>query len=80
MLANLESFRANTVDGRSVYVAISRAGIGAAVYTHSRASLIKALGIRDGTQVGAIGETMKAPGVAAIATPATAKGMGLAIG
>ncbi|WP_447406982.1 hypothetical protein, partial [Clostridium perfringens] len=31
VLAHLESFRANTVDARSVYVAISRARHGAAV-------------------------------------------------
>lgn len=34
-----ESFRANTFDAASAYVAISRARKGAAVYTDSRASL-----------------------------------------
>jgi ATP-dependent exoDNAse (exonuclease V) alpha subunit len=79
VLANLEAFRANTVDARSVYVAISRARIGAAVYTDNRASLTEALGIRDGAQVGAIDETMKAPDVAT-ATPATLKAAGMTIG
>jgi ATP-dependent exoDNAse (exonuclease V) alpha subunit len=79
VMAHLESFRANTVDARSVYVAISRARIGAAVYTDSRASLTEALGIRDGAQVGAIDETMKAPDVAASATPTTLKAVGMAI-
>ena len=79
VMAHLEAFRANTVDARSVYVAISRARIGAAVYTDSRASLTEALGLRDGAQVGAIDETMAAPDVAS-ATPATLKGAGMAIG
>ena len=70
VLANLESFRANTVDARSVYVAISRARIGAAVYTDSRTALTVALGLRDGAQVGRIDETMNVPEVATIATPA----------
>ncbi|WP_022685475.1 hypothetical protein [Sphingomonas phyllosphaerae] len=53
-MAHLESFRANTIDAASVYVAISRARTSAAVYTDSRASLTDALGLRDGAQVGAI--------------------------
>ena len=59
VMAHLESFRANTVDAASVYVAISRAKISAAVYTHSRAGLIEVLGLRDGAQVGAIDGTMR---------------------
>lgn len=58
-MAHLESFRANTVDAASVYVAISRARTSAAVYTDSRAGLTEALGLRDGAQVGAIDGTMK---------------------
>jgi hypothetical protein len=54
VMAHLESFRANTVDAASVYVAISRARKDAAVYTDSRASLTEALGLRDGAQVGAL--------------------------
>lgn len=54
VMAHLESFRANTVDAASAYVAISRARKGAAIYTDSRASLAEALSLRDGAQVGAI--------------------------
>lgn len=78
-MAHLESFRANTVDARSVYVAISRARHGAAVYTDSRANLTEALGICDGAQVGAIDEAVKVPDVATV-TPATVRTVGMAIG
>jgi ATP-dependent exoDNAse (exonuclease V) alpha subunit len=54
VMAHLETFRANTVDVASVYVAISRARTSAAVYTDSRADLTEALGLRDGAQVGVI--------------------------
>ena len=54
VIAHLEAFRANTVDARSAYVAISRARASAAVYTDSRSALTDALGIRDGAQLGAI--------------------------
>ncbi|GAA3693622.1 hypothetical protein GCM10022268_00670 [Sphingomonas cynarae] len=67
------------VDARAVYVAISRARKLATLYTDSRADFTEALGIRDGAQVGAIDETMKAPEVAT-ATPATVKAVGMAIG
>jgi hypothetical protein len=78
VLANLESFRANTVDARSVYAAISRARNGAAAYTDSRANLTEGLGLRDGAQVGAIDETMTAPDVAtATPVPVTAAGMAI---
>jgi ATP-dependent exoDNAse (exonuclease V) alpha subunit len=50
-MAHLESFRTNTADAASVYVAISRARTSAAVYTDSRASLTEALGLRDGAQI-----------------------------
>ena len=80
VLAHLEASRANTVDARSVYVAISRARMGAAVYTDNRARLNEALGIRDGAQVSAIDEAVKVPDVAAIATPATVRAVGMAIG
>jgi hypothetical protein len=58
VMAHLESFRANTVDTRAAYVAISRAGTGASVYTDSRPRLLDVLGLRDGAQAGAIDETM----------------------
>lgn len=52
------SFRANTVETRAAYVAISRARSGASIYTDSCASLLDVLGLPDGAQVGAIDETM----------------------
>jgi len=58
VFAHVESYRANTVDARSVYVAISRARTGATLYTDSRPSLIEALGLRDGSRVGAIDQTV----------------------
>jgi hypothetical protein len=61
-MAHLESFRANTVDSRATYVAISRARGHASVYTDNRAKLIDALGLRDGSQVGAIDEDMSDTG------------------
>jgi len=56
VMAHMKSFRANTVNARSVYVAISRAKAMAVLYTDSRASLTEALGLRNGAQVGAIDE------------------------
>lgn len=67
VMAHLESFRANTVNAASVYVAISRARKDAAVYTDSRAGLTDALGLRDGAQAGAVDNTMgltAMPGIA----------------
>jgi len=52
VMAHLESFRANTVDATSAYVAISRARTSGAVYTDSRAGLTEALGLRDGRRSG----------------------------
>jgi conjugative relaxase-like TrwC/TraI family protein len=59
VLAHVESYRANIVDARAVYVAISRARKLATLYTDSRADLTEALGLRDGAQVGAIDQTMR---------------------
>lgn len=56
VIAHMESFRANTVDAASAYVAISRARKGVALYTDGRARLAEALGLRDGGRVGAIDE------------------------
>ena len=56
-MAHMESFRANTVDARSAYVAISRARKLATLYTDSRPSLVEALGLRDGAQHGALDQT-----------------------
>ena len=58
VMAHLESFRANTVDAASAYVAISRARKGAAIYTDSRAKLTEVLGFRDGAQVAALDHDM----------------------
>lgn len=58
VMAHLESFRANTVDAASAYVAISRAKGHAAVYTDSRAALTYALGVRDGARIGALDEEL----------------------
>lgn len=77
-MAHLESFRANTVDSRAAYVAISRARSHAALYTDNRANLTEALGFRDGSQGGAIDETMgRDP--ASLCTPPT-RSSGLALG
>lgn len=80
VMAHLESFRANTVDTRAAYVAISRARSHAALYTDNRASLTDALGFRDGSQVGAIDETMTRQKAATIAIPKHVGAVGMAIG
>lgn len=54
VMAHLESFRANTVDAASAYLAISRTRNGVALYTDGRARLNEALGLRDGARVGVI--------------------------
>ena len=59
VMAHLESFRANTVDAPAVYVAISRARDAVALYTDSRSRLTEAIGLRDGTQIGAIDEVRR---------------------
>jgi len=70
VMAHLESFRANTVDASSAYVAISRARTSAVLYTDDRPSLTEALGFRDGAQVGAIDETLRPRQIEPIARPA----------
>ena len=67
VIAHLESFRANTVDARAAYVAISRARDTAAIYTDNRAALTGALGLRDGAQIAASDGAL---GRAAVPTPA----------
>lgn len=54
VMAHLASFRANTVDAASAYIAVSRAKHHAAVYTDSRAALTYALDLRDGSRVAAL--------------------------
>ena len=80
VIAHLESFRANTVDTRAAYVAISRARTSAVLYTDNRASLTDALGFRDGSQVGAIDETMTRQKGTAITMPAHVRAAGMAMG
>ena len=77
VMAHLESFRSN-VDARIAYVAISRAREGAVIYTDSRADLTKALGLRDGSQVGAIDETLLRDDRAGIGIKT--RGIGAALG
>jgi conjugative relaxase-like TrwC/TraI family protein len=56
-MAHLESFRANTVDARSSYVALSRAKEGAALYTDSKEGLAAAIEGRSGEQHAALSIT-----------------------
>ena len=79
VLAHVESYRANIVDARAVYFAISRARKLGTLYTDSDTDLTDGLVIRDGAKVGVIDQTMKALGVAAITTPATLKPVGMAM-
>jgi len=53
-MVHLESFRSNTVDARSAYVAISRARQSAAVYTDSREKLAGAIEGRTGERAVAL--------------------------
>ena len=53
-MVHLESFRANTVDAKSAYVAISRARSHAAVYTDSRDKLAGAIETRSGERAAAL--------------------------
>ena len=53
-MVHLESFRSNTVDAGSAYVAISRAKQGAAVYTDSREKLASAIEGRTGERAVAL--------------------------
>ena len=57
-MTHLESLRANTVDTRAAYVAISRAKTFATIYTDDRLALVEAIEGRDGAKVGAIDETL----------------------
>ena len=79
VMAHVESYRGNTVDARSVYVAISRARRSATLYTDSRPSLTEALGLRDGAQVGAIDQTMVRDRPEKGAIGMVAKGAGLVL-
>ena len=68
---HLESVRANTVDAKSAFVAISRARAHAAVYTESRDKLAGAIETRSGERAAAL-EPVKER--ARATRPQTAKG------
>jgi ATP-dependent exoDNAse (exonuclease V) alpha subunit len=53
-MTHLESFRANTVDAKSAYVAISRAKQHAAIYTDSKEKLADAIEMRTGERQAAL--------------------------
>ncbi|WP_339348660.1 MobF family relaxase [uncultured Sphingomonas sp.] len=81
-MTHLESFRANTVDAKSAYVAISRARKGAALYTDSREGLATAIETRTGERETALGTQRAAPIIERQAEkPAPAKGgQGMGLG
>lgn len=54
VFAHLESFRANTVNARSAYVAISRARRLAAIFTDNEVELTEALNVRSGDKQASI--------------------------
>lgn len=58
---------------------VSRASEEAAIYIDNRAKLTEALGIRDGSQVGAIDETLTKAKSAAIAISTPVRAVGIAI-
>ena len=60
-MVHLESFRSNTVDARSAYVAISRARQGASVYTDSREKLAGAIEGRTGERAIALAPASAPP-------------------
>ena len=74
-MMHLESFRANTVDAKSTYVAISRARKEAAIYTDSREKLAGAIETRTGEREAALMSERAAPAIERQAEkPAAAKG------
>jgi len=75
-MTHLESFRANTVDARSAYVAISRARQHAAIYTDSKEKLADAIETRSGERQAAIASSRGAD-IAASDKPAQSRGIGL---
>ena len=75
-MTHLESFRANTVDAKSTYVAISRARQHAAIYTDSKEKLADAIEARTGERQAAITSSRPA-GLRGGEKPAQSRGMGL---
>ena len=77
-MTHLESFRANTVDAKTAYVAISRARKGAAVYTDSKEGLANAIETRTGERATALAVERAAPSIERQAEkPAQSRSMGL---
>lgn len=60
-MTHLESFRANTVDAKTAYVAISRARKGAVLYTDSREGLANAIETRTGERAAALAVERASP-------------------
>ena len=75
-MTHLESFRANTVDAKSAYVAISRARQHAAIYTDSKEGLANAIETRTGERQAAIASS-RAAELASSEKPAQSRGIGL---
>ena len=77
-MVHLESFRSNTVDARSPYVAISRARKEAIVYTDSRAKLADAIELRSGERTTAlVPEKSIDRSVVAVESPTSSRGLAL---
>jgi len=75
-MTHLESFRANTVDAKSAYVAISRAKQHAAIYTDSKEKLAGAIEMRSGERQAAIAP-LRGAGAANDGKPVSDRGMGI---
>lgn len=73
-MTHLESFRANTVDARSAYVAISRARHHAAIYTDSKEKLADAIETRSGERQAAI-SSLNRGGLAGGGKPLQSRGI-----
>jgi conjugative relaxase-like TrwC/TraI family protein len=75
-MTHLESFRANTVDARSAYVAISRARQHAAIYTDSKEKLADAIETRTGERQAAM-ESSRGAGGGSSDKPGQSREMGI---
>ena len=75
-MTHLESFRANTVDAKTAYVAISRARNHAAIYTDSKEKLADAIETRTGERQAALA-TWRSAELESSAKPAQSRSMGL---
>lgn len=75
-MTHLESFRANTVDARSAYVAISRARQHAAIYTDSKEKLADAIETRSGERQSAV-ESSRGAELSGASSPAQRPGISM---